>query len=314
MNLLFSLHVAHKSPVALLRDLSQDIHGHLGDIDEDVEVEKTNHYAVVNLRTAAPTVCLLVLSQAEKVLEEVDWLITKLKGQVSQETVSEEASSQAALPNHPVEKAVIMQLGTLLTFFHELVQTALPSGSCVDTLLRDLCKMYTILTALVKYYIQVCRSARGIPKIMEKLVKLSGSHLTPVCYSFISYVQNKRSRSPQCPGGKKKSAAAGAVAMARVLRETKPIPNLIFAIEQYEKFLIFLSKRSKVNLMQHIKLSTSRDFKIKGNILDMLLREGEEEEEEEEDDENKEDTTSEHGEQNKEPAKKKRRKETKCLS
>lgn len=44
-----------------------------------------------------------------------------------------------------------MQLGTLLTFFHELVQTALPSGSCVDTLLKDLCKMYTILTALVRY-------------------------------------------------------------------------------------------------------------------------------------------------------------------
>lgn len=31
---------------------------------------------------------LLVLSQAEKVLEEVDWLITKLKGQVSQEMLS----------------------------------------------------------------------------------------------------------------------------------------------------------------------------------------------------------------------------------
>ncbi|KAL4671443.1 hypothetical protein H8959_004152 [Pygathrix nigripes] len=151
MNLLFSLHVLYKSPVILLRDLSQDIHGHLGDIDQDVEVEKTNHFAIVNLRTAAPTVCLLVLSQAEKVLEEVDWLITKLKGQVSQETVSEEASSQATLPNQPVEKAIIMQLGTLLTFFHELVQTALPSGSCVDTLLKDLCKMYTTLTALVRY-------------------------------------------------------------------------------------------------------------------------------------------------------------------
>uniref|UniRef100_A0A8C4PQ64 FA complementation group I n=1 Tax=Equus asinus asinus TaxID=83772 RepID=A0A8C4PQ64_EQUAS len=88
MNLLFSLHVLYKSPVILLRDLSQDIHGHLGDIDQDVEVEKTNHFAMVNLRTAAPTVCLLVLSQAEKVLEEVDWLITRLKGQVSQEIVS----------------------------------------------------------------------------------------------------------------------------------------------------------------------------------------------------------------------------------
>ncbi|XP_037000930.2 Fanconi anemia group I protein [Artibeus jamaicensis] len=306
--LLFSLQAACKSPVALLRDLSQDVHGLLGDIDEDVEVEKTNHFAMVNLRTAAPTVCLLVLSQAEKVLEEVDWLITKLKGQGSQETTSEEAASEATLPNHPMEKAVVMQLGTLLTFFHELVQTALPSGSCVDALLKALCKMYTVLTALVRHYLQVCRSAGGIPKIMEKLVKLSGSHLTPLCYSFISYVQTKKSRSPKCAGGKKKATSAVAVAMAKALRETKPIPNLIFAIEQYEKFLIFLSKRSKVNLMQHMKLSTSRDFKIKGNILDMLLREEEEEEEEEED------TAPEHEGQSEEPAKKKRKRDVKCLS
>ncbi|XP_012659867.1 Fanconi anemia group I protein [Otolemur garnettii] len=307
MNLLFSLHVLYKSPVILLRDLSQDIHGHLGDIDQDVEVEKTNHFAIVNLRTAAPAVCLLVLSQAEQVLEEVDWLITKLKRQMSQETLSEKGSSQASAPNHPAAKAIIMQLGTLLTFFHELVQTALPSGSCVDTLLKDLCKMYTILTALVKYYLQVCWSSGGIPKNMEKLVKLSGSHLTPLCYSFISYVQNKNSQGPKHTGEKKKEkTAVVATAMARVLRETKPIPNLIFAIEQYEKFLIHLSKRSRVNLMQHIKLSTSRDFKIKGNILDLVLRgDGE--------DENEEGTASEHGGQN-EPAKKKRKKEMKCLS
>lgn len=37
---------------------------------------------------------------------------------------------------------------------------------------------------------------------------------------------------------------------------------------------------SQVNLMQHMKLSTSRDFKIKGNILDMVLREDEDEEDE----------------------------------
>lgn len=36
--------------------------------------------------------------------------------------------------------------------------------------------------------------------------------------------------------------------MAKVLRETKPIPNLVFAIEQYEKFLIQLSKKSKVKM------------------------------------------------------------------
>lgn len=30
---------------------------------------------------------------------------------------------------------------------------------------------------------------------------------------------------------------------------------------------------SQVNLMLHMKLSTSRDFKIKGSVLDMVLRE-----------------------------------------
>ncbi|XP_052619043.1 Fanconi anemia group I protein [Peromyscus californicus insignis] len=313
MNLFFSLHVLYKSPVTLLRDLSQDIHGQLGDIDQDVEIEKTNHFAMVNVRTAAPTVCLLVLSQAEKVLEEVDWLITKIKGSVNQETVSDEmtadgdrnagqvhqkdASSQARPPNLLIEKAIIMQLGTLVTFFHELVQTALPSGSCVDTLLKDLSKIYSTLTAFVKYYLQVCQSSRGIPNTVEKLVKLTGSHLTPVCYSFISYVQNKRSNTPKCTD--KEKAAVGTI-MAKVLRETKPIPNLVFAIEQYEKFLIQLSKKSKVNLMQHMKLSTSRDFKIKGNILDMVLREDGE-------DENGEGTAPAHTEQDREPAKKKRK-------
>ena len=37
---------------------------------------------------------------------------------------------------------------------------------------------------------------------------------------------------------------------------------------------------SQVNLMKHIKLSTSRDFKIKGNILDVVLRQEEDENEE----------------------------------
>ena len=90
--------------------------------------------------------------------------------------LSEEASSQATLPNHPIEKAIIIQLGTLLTFFHELVQTALPSGSCVDTLLKDLCKMYTILTALVRYVsigetittIILSHPARTLPPAAER--------------------------------------------------------------------------------------------------------------------------------------------------
>jgi fanconi anemia group I protein len=49
----------------------------------------------------------------------------------------------------------------------------------------------------------------------------------------------------------------------KIKRESRCIPDLIFQIEDYEKYLIKLTKITKVNLMRHAKRSTSRDFKIK---------------------------------------------------
>ncbi|KAM7102064.1 Fanconi anemia group I protein isoform 3-T3 [Ciconia maguari] len=310
LSLLFSVHVLYKSPVSLLRELAQDVHACLGDIDQDVEVESRSHFAIVNAKTAAPTVSLLILGQVDKVLEEVDWLIKKLTSLGSE---TSEDSSQASNQTQALEKGVILQLGTLLTVYHELVQTALPAGSCVDTLLRSLSKTYAILTSLIKHYIQACRSTSNtIPGRLEKLVKLSGSHLTPQCYSFITYVQNIHSESLSFAEEKKKKkkedeAAAISTVMAKVLRETKPIPNLIFAIEQYEKFLIHLSKKSKVNLMQYMKLSTSRDFRINASMLDSVLQEHNTEDAENEPD-NDQSSTAEQTDENQEPKKKRQRK------
>lgn len=50
--------------------------------------------------------------------------------------------------------------------------------------------------------------------------------------------------------------------MNKIKRENRCIPDLIFQIEDYEKYLIQLSKASKVNLLRHAKRSTARDFKI----------------------------------------------------
>uniref|UniRef100_A0AAQ5XU60 FA complementation group I n=1 Tax=Amphiprion ocellaris TaxID=80972 RepID=A0AAQ5XU60_AMPOC len=255
LSLLFNLHVLYKSPVSLLLELCQDIHSQLGDIDQ---VHKNNCYQ------------LLVLSQVDRVLDEVDWLIARKKSQTATQTAGQQDA---------VEKAVTVQLGTLLTALNELVQTALLPGTCTITLLRELSRTYTILTTLVKYYIQVCTSQHGaLPTRFEKLVKLSGTHLTPQCYSFITYAQ-------RC-------------VLAKLLRETKAIPNLIFSIEQYEKYLITLTKKSKVNLMQYMKLSTSRDFRINAATLDAALQEQ---------DASQETTESQDTEETQEPKQKKRK-------
>ncbi|XP_058854993.1 Fanconi anemia group I protein-like isoform X1 [Acipenser ruthenus] len=309
MSLLFSLHVLYKSPVSVLRELTQDIHSHLGDIDQDVEVEKQSHFAIVNAKTAAPTATLLVLSQVGRILDEVDWLITKQKAQLSSDKIaSADKQSQAGVQPEPVEKALILQLGTLLTGLHELLQTCLPPGGCVDTLLRELTKMYTILTSLVKYYIQMYTNQLGhLPARFEKLVKLSGSHLTPQCYAFITYVQRDDLSSGGGEKKKKRREEATTAASAKMLRETKAIPNLIFSIEQYEKFLIHLSKKSKVNLMQHMKLSTSRDFRINRASLEAALQEQEGAENESQQT-GSQSTVSQEPEESQEPEKKRRKK------
>uniref|UniRef100_A0A6Q2Z3W9 FA complementation group I n=1 Tax=Esox lucius TaxID=8010 RepID=A0A6Q2Z3W9_ESOLU len=274
LSLLFSLHVLYKSPVSLLLELCQDIHSQLGDIDQDVEVEQQSHFAIVNMKTAAPATVsgLLVLSQVGRVLDEVDWLIAKKKGQLVPDKPSD--ATQAVRQEDPVEKALTLQLGALLTALNELVQTALPPGVCTNTLLGELSRTYTTLTTLVKYYIQLCSGQQGVlPVRLEKLVKLSGSHLTPQCYSFITYVQVLSGELAGVADDKKKKKEGEAVNSVKLLRETKAIPNLIYSIEQYEKYLITLSKKSKVNLMQYMKLSTSRDFRINAATLESALQE-----------------------------------------
>ncbi|XP_033823746.1 Fanconi anemia group I protein isoform X2 [Periophthalmus magnuspinnatus] len=272
LSLLFSLHVLYKSPVSLLLELCQDIHSLLGDIDQDVEVEKQSHFAIVNIKTAS-TVAMLVLSQVDQVLDEVVWLIAKKKSQTSTEKTGNGETTQSTGNQDPIEKTVTLQLGTLLTALNELVQTSLPPGTATITLLRAMSRTYTILTSLVKYYIQVCSNHGTLPSRFEKLVKLSGSHLTPQCYSFITYAQSGETSGAGADDKKKrKKSETNMAASAKLLRETKTIPDLIFSIEQYEKYLITLSKKSKVNLMQYMKLSTSRDFRINAATLDAALQ------------------------------------------
>ena len=87
-----------------------------------------------------------------------------------------EDSSQASNQTQALEKGVILQLGTLLTVYHELVQTALPAGSCVDTLLRSLSKTYAILTSLIKH----------VSAALLTVGWLGSKNFFPICYSKLT--------------------------------------------------------------------------------------------------------------------------------
>ncbi|XP_070540770.1 Fanconi anemia group I protein-like [Ptychodera flava] len=274
LSLLFMLTSQSNTSIVIAKEIAQDIHSQVGDVDQDVEVEDRTHYAIINPRTAAPTVLLLLMSQVDKYLDETDWVLSLLKADALNSNIvtSMDHDSPGPTQRETLDKAVCTRLGTLVTVFHELVQSALPAGLSVDSLLKTLTRMYSTLALLTKYYIALYTQRVGhLSARFEKLAKLTGTHLTQQCYALINYIQTSQNEqlTQAAQAGKantlkekKKNESASTSGKAKVLKEAKSIPNLIFSIEQYEKFLIQLTKKSKINLMEHFKVSTSRDFRI----------------------------------------------------
>ncbi|AQL03700.1 hypothetical protein ZEAMMB73_Zm00001d046069 [Zea mays] len=97
---------------------------------------------------------------------------------------------------------------------------------------------------------------QSIPSLkFQKLAEVTCKMLTAPLYDFV-FQQNQ-----QIPikGN-----------LAKIRRETKCIPDLIFQIEDYEKYLIQLSKLTKVNLLRHVKRSVARDFQMQASVLSVL--------------------------------------------
>lgn len=279
----------------LLRDLSQDIHSQLGDIDQETQVEDKTHFSLVTHRTAAPVVLSLVLQQVERELDDSEWVMGRLRAESAQ-TSDEVEVELTQREGH--ERSVCTRLGILVTAFHELLQSAIPVGACMESIVKQSTRLYGTLTILVKYYLNLYQQRTGhLSSRFEKLIKLTGTHLTQFCYGMITYIQQTESEQVQQnvdkgKKDKKKQAAALNAGKARVLKESRTIPNLIFSIETFEKFLIQLSKKSKVNLMEHMKMSTSRDFRINVATVQAVMENDSDSEESEEETEENDTTTA----------------------
>ncbi|XP_046850469.1 Fanconi anemia group I protein-like isoform X2 [Xenia sp. Carnegie-2017] len=282
-----------KSKLTCVKEISVDIHKQLGDIDEDIELNANSYFTIVNLKTA-PAILTILLGEVDLQLEEIDWFVTKMKAEKTKDIVeNEEVLDDDISPSMPTdndERSICDRLISMIHVFRELVQSAIATGPLSELLLKTLTKFYTVLGNLTKYYLYIYNQKAGrVTPSFEKLVKCSGLQLSSHVYAFLTYVQ----ATEQERNGKDKNRT-GSITKGRVLKEMRSVPNLIYSLEQYERYLIQLSKKSKVNLMDHFKRSTARDFRINGATLDAALRE-------ESTDEEEEDT----GKENEEPPKKK---------
>lgn len=80
-------------------------------------------------------------------------------------------------------------------------------------------------------------------------------------YELITYIEGnileesrKRKHDPQAD-------------KARVLRQTKFLPKLILRVENFNKFVIVLSKKTQAHVSHYLHIGTVRDFRIKTSEL-----------------------------------------------
>lgn len=108
------------------------------------------------------------------------------------------------------------------------------------------------------------------------MISKAGTEITEKMYKFLTvYGQSQQQDTSIKKKGKRKEV--NMKQRAKIQRESRMIPNLIFAVEQFERHLIQLSRKSKIDFMQYMKRSTSRDFKIQMNLINQESSDEEEE-------------------------------------
>ncbi|KAL3243501.1 hypothetical protein MRX96_020560 [Rhipicephalus microplus] len=269
----FYLSVSHQTHDCLKNfgNIAVCFHYNLGDVDEDVELSTKQVFSLINAKTVASLVPVL-LEHIHKVHERIDWLLALVRSCTALEAHMKDNDSEdsSASSRQVQEVGLCRQLGYLVAIFIELTQSQLPAGQCTVAVMKQLTRLYNSLAGLSKLYLSLYSSKFGsFCSKYEKLIKLAATQLTPNVYTMITFLQNAESeREPS-----KKKPRRDEVQKAAVAKEISTIPSLIYAIEQHEKLLIQLVKKSKVNLMEFVKMSTARDFRINSATVQARLEE-----------------------------------------
>ncbi|XP_015926177.2 Fanconi anemia group I protein [Parasteatoda tepidariorum] len=266
-----SLSLAHhqSTDLTFFQEVAFDIHYNMEDIDPDENVVGSPKFSIITQEVARNIVPNLIYN-LDLVMDEIECLInyTKANTSIPPELISVVKDAD----KFTLEQGLCSRLSDFILVLHEMVQTSVPPDNVANNVLKLVARFYKSLSSLAKYYLMLHTKSKSVQlhSAFEKLVKLSHTKLTTFVYSFITYLQVV---SEGDSGAKKKANSA---ATSKAMREIKTIPTLVFAIESYEKELILLSKKFNKSLVNHMKLSTARDFRINASAIASVLQQQDE--------------------------------------
>ncbi|XP_058083253.1 uncharacterized protein LOC131231163 isoform X2 [Magnolia sinica] len=222
--------------------------------DERDALQKSEIYPVINHSTEN-AIATMLLQFIESVLVDVDWAIKKLKAfsNIGHEIINLDNSDPCGerAPGLILEEALYSRSEALVNLLSSFAEMSLKDPHA-EQFLKSTAKFYKHLAHMTKLRIAPKGCKQPLPgQKFQRLAEVTCKKLTAPLYNFVALMQRNQQENVQNRGIIKK-----------IKRENRCIPDLIFQIEDYEKYLIQLSKLTKVNLLRHAKRSTARDFKI----------------------------------------------------
>ncbi|MCL4122897.1 UNVERIFIED_CONTAM: hypothetical protein GTU68_026275 [Idotea baltica] len=273
IKLLLSVTDRVKTNNNIVRSLAREIHFRMGDIEEGIDLDESGNYKIVTESSAA-TILIALCHYCDDVLVNLTLTLNKLKSCL----ISGEKCDEKQL-----NKMISLKFVVIIHTLHEVLQSAIPHGSCQSILIKTTYRFYDCISLYVKYYLHYYR-IKNKPEMsenFEKVIHLCANMLKDHVFKVIVYVHSTQAKTQKVSQNS---------LTARILEESRVIPSLVYSMEQYETHLVKLSKKSKVNLMVGTKMATSRDFRIIADALQNAIpeqegeaeSEGEEQEQEEE--------------------------------
>ncbi|KAJ2963285.1 hypothetical protein NQZ79_g1636 [Umbelopsis isabellina] len=237
-----------------IQHISNDINAKAGEWENDNDTQHLpTHYMIINNGTFHVTTQLL-FSFLEHEYDGIEWVMNRLR-------LSGELDMEGSTAQSQFERSVCERIKIYMAIQTKLAATDLRE-IVAENYLKSLTKCYKALLSLVR--LKLGTPAYLSPDFCD-VVTVGANRLTDNMYKFLTaYGQRcqeieEHNRNTRRKG---KGTTVNSKEKAKIIRESKLIPNLIYVVEQYEGNLIKLSKKSKVNLTQNMKRSTARDFRI----------------------------------------------------
>ncbi|XP_043276970.1 Fanconi anemia group I protein [Venturia canescens] len=189
-------------------------------------------------------------------LSNASWLLARLKSEqciASSPGLGDETDREKLREK---ERSLCRQLSYIIQMQRSLATAAIDPGPNTDSTFKNLQQLYKLLSDLTKYFYN--KSTPQNPAFQSvkfvQVVELAGKSLKLDFYNLITHTDEHQNTRR----GKSDSHAQ----RNKVLKETKLIPNVVFAIELFQKDIMQLSKKTGVPLENHLKQSITRDYRI----------------------------------------------------